>query len=203
MEGFWSRQIDQHARPRHRDDAAHAVRPARRARHRFRHHLPDRRARHAAHRRRRDAARRDPRLQHRHRRLLRQAERPADPGRDDPDAHARGGDRRARVRHQAARRQGRHVRQRHRRAASPTAKDADPDARPAIAVAYEQFGIDSDHDYDPVWQKCRELGIAPTFHTGGRGFGLRNSPEQLHLQPYRPFRRRRPRGRQGRCSSAA
>ena len=42
-----------------------------------------------------------------------------------------------------------------------------------------------------MWQKCRELGIAPTFHTGGRSFGLRNSPTQLHLQPYRPFRRRR------------
>ena len=22
-----------------------------------------------------------------------------------------------------------------------------------------------------MWQKCRELGIAPTFHTGGRGYG--------------------------------
>ena len=34
---------------------------------------PDRRARHPAHRRRRDQAGRDPRLQHRHRRILRQA----------------------------------------------------------------------------------------------------------------------------------
>jgi len=48
-----------------------------------------------------------------------------------------------------------------------------------FAVAYDQLGIDSDHDYDPVWQKCRELAIAPTFHTGGRSFGLRNSPSNF------------------------
>jgi predicted TIM-barrel fold metal-dependent hydrolase len=47
------------------------------------------------------------------------------------------------------------------------------------AVFYDQFGLDSDHDYDAVWQKCRELGIAPTFHTGGRGFGLRNNPSNF------------------------
>ena len=46
-------------------------------------------------------------------------------------------------------------------------------------MRYERFGIDSDHDYDPVWQKCRELGMAPTFHAGGRGFGLRNSPSNF------------------------
>jgi predicted TIM-barrel fold metal-dependent hydrolase len=44
-----------------------------------------------------------------------------------------------------------------------------------FGVTYDQFGLDSAYDYDPVWQKCRELGIAPTFHTGGRSFGLRNS----------------------------
>jgi len=47
------------------------------------------------------------------------------------------------------------------------------------AVFYDQFGLDSDYDYDPVWQKCRELGIAPTFHTGGRSFGLRNNPSNF------------------------
>ena len=36
MEGYWTPPVDQHARPRHGDDAAHALRPARRARHRFR-----------------------------------------------------------------------------------------------------------------------------------------------------------------------
>src|SRR6266481_313399 len=47
------------------------------------------------------------------------------------------------------------------------------------AVLYDQFGLDSDYDYDPVWQKCRELGVAPTFHTGGRSFGLRNNPSNF------------------------
>lgn len=46
-------------------------------------------------------------------------------------------------------------------------------------MTYERLGIDSDHDYDPVWQTCLELGMAPTFHAGGRGFGLRNSPSNL------------------------
>ena len=46
-------------------------------------------------------------------------------------------------------------------------------------MTYENLGIDSDHDYDAVWQKCRELGMAPTFHAGGRGFGLRNSPSNF------------------------
>jgi hypothetical protein len=58
------------------------------------------------------------------------------------------------------------------------AKDVDSDLA-RHTVTYERFGIDSDHDYDPVWQKCRELGVAPTFHAGGRGFGLRNSPSNF------------------------
>ena len=58
------------------------------------------------------------------------------------------------------------------------AKDVDP-ALGRFAVTYENLGIDSNHDYDAVWQKCRELGMAPTFHAGGRGFGLRNSPSNF------------------------
>jgi hypothetical protein len=38
------------------------------------------------------------------------------------------------------------------------------------------IGLDSQHDYDPVWAKCQDLGVAPTFHSGSRGFGLRTSP---------------------------
>src|SRR5882672_3422515 len=45
-----------------------------------------------------------------------------------------------------------------------------------LAVWYEVFGIDSLYDYDPVWATCRELGIAPTFHSGGSNQALRNSP---------------------------
>ena len=47
------------------------------------------------------------------------------------------------------------------------------------AMFYDQFGLDSDYNYDAVWQKCRELGMAPTFHTGGRSFGLRNNPSNF------------------------
>jgi predicted TIM-barrel fold metal-dependent hydrolase len=60
----------------------------------------------------------------------------------------------------------------------PAAEGADP-ALARFAVTYDQFGLDSAYDYDPVWRKCRELGIAPTFHTGGRSFGLRNSPSNF------------------------
>jgi predicted TIM-barrel fold metal-dependent hydrolase len=50
-----------------------------------------------------------------------------------------------------------------------------------FVVRFETIGIglDSDHDYDPVWQRCRELGVAPTFHAGGRGFALRASPSNF------------------------
>src|SRR5262252_3833711 len=57
----------------------------------------------------------------------------------------------------------------------PHAKGAPPDLA-RYAQSFDQLGIDSEYDYDPLWQKCRELGIAPTFHTGGRSYGERNSP---------------------------
>jgi len=46
----------------------------------------------------------------------------------------------------------------------------------ADQVVYQDcFGIDSPYDYDPVWQKCLELGVAPTFHSGPIGWGCRQS----------------------------
>ncbi|HZO81699.1 MAG TPA: amidohydrolase family protein [Candidatus Binataceae bacterium] len=63
-----------------------------------------------------------------------------------------------------------------------------PMPRPIAAVArktpaaarwarwIDTFGIDSAYDYDPVWAKCRELGVSPSFHSGSRGFGFRFSP---------------------------
>ncbi len=60
----------------------------------------------------------------------------------------------------------------------PAAEGIDP-ALARFTVAFDQLGIDSEHDYDPVWQKCRELKIAPTFHTGGRSYGERNSPSNF------------------------
>jgi predicted TIM-barrel fold metal-dependent hydrolase len=39
----------------------------------------------------------------------------------------------------------------------------------------DTIGHDSLYDYDPVWRRCEELGVAPTFHTGGQGWGTRMS----------------------------
>ncbi|MBI2216340.1 MAG: amidohydrolase family protein [Candidatus Rokubacteria bacterium] len=44
---------------------------------------------------------------------------------------------------------------------------------------FDVVGIDSDYDYDPVWQTCRELRIAPSFHSGARSVLLRNSPSNF------------------------
>jgi len=41
---------------------------------------------------------------------------------------------------------------------------------------YDTLGLDSAYNYDPLWAKCVELRIAPTFHTGFRRQGLRLSP---------------------------
>jgi predicted TIM-barrel fold metal-dependent hydrolase len=37
------------------------------------------------------------------------------------------------------------------------------------------FGAESPHDYDPVWARCEALGVAPSFHSSGMGWGSRNS----------------------------
>jgi len=39
----------------------------------------------------------------------------------------------------------------------------------------DTLGVDSLYDYDPLWKKCVELKIAPTFHTGSSRMALRNS----------------------------
>ena len=44
--------------------------------------------------------------------------------------------------------------------------DAVPEAA-RFAWRADTYGIDSEHDYDPVWAKCRELGVVPSFHTPG------------------------------------
>ena len=33
------------------------------------------------------------------------------------------------------------------------------------AYRLDTFGVDSAHDYDPLWAKCVELGVAPVFHS--------------------------------------
>lgn len=41
--------------------------------------------------------------------------------------------------------------------------------------------VDSLYDYDPLWQRCVELGVAPTFHTAAAGWGSRTSPTSYVL----------------------
>jgi predicted TIM-barrel fold metal-dependent hydrolase len=38
----------------------------------------------------------------------------------------------------------------------------------------DTFGIDSEHDYDPFWARCVELGVSPTAHMAGM-WGTRTS----------------------------
>jgi predicted TIM-barrel fold metal-dependent hydrolase len=38
------------------------------------------------------------------------------------------------------------------------------------------LGLDSAYDYDPLWQRCVDVGVSPTFHSTGIGFGSRTSP---------------------------
>src|SRR6266478_10075590 len=60
----------------------------------------------------------------------------------------------------------------------PSTPQSDPDGN-RLAVYYDVLALDSDYDYDPVWAKCEELGIAPTFHSAGSNQGLRNSPSNF------------------------
>ena len=53
-----------------------------------------------------------------------------------------------------------------------------PDAAHVVEW-YDVMGIDSEYDYDPVWEKFRQLRIAPSFHNGARSIVLRNSPSNF------------------------
>jgi len=46
---------------------------------------------------------------------------------------------------------------------------------PRGAVWLDYFGFDSPYDYDPVWRRCEELGVSPSFHSTGMGWGSRAS----------------------------
>ncbi len=39
----------------------------------------------------------------------------------------------------------------------------------------DNFCLDSEYDYDPVWARCLELKVAPTFHSPTGGLGTRTS----------------------------
>ncbi len=43
------------------------------------------------------------------------------------------------------------------------------------AYWFDTFALDSEYDYDPIWAKCLELKVVPTFHSGTMGLGMRNS----------------------------
>jgi predicted TIM-barrel fold metal-dependent hydrolase len=54
----------------------------------------------------------------------------------------------------------------------PRPYDSAPDS---AGRRIDTLGHDSLHDYDPLWRRCEELGVAPTFHSGGQGWGTRMS----------------------------
>ncbi len=49
-----------------------------------------------------------------------------------------------------------------------------PDVSP-YAWWIDPLALDSPYDYDPLWQKCVDLKVAPTAHVGGQGWGARRS----------------------------
>jgi predicted TIM-barrel fold metal-dependent hydrolase len=56
----------------------------------------------------------------------------------------------------------------------PAAEALSPDAA-RLASWIDTLGLDSACDYDPVWARCVDLGVCPTFHTGSQGWGARRS----------------------------
>ena len=60
----------------------------------------------------------------------------------------------------------------------PKVAEERPDAAD-LGIWYDMIGLDSAHDYDPVWQKCEELKVSPTFHRGSRGRAFRMSPSNF------------------------
>ena len=46
---------------------------------------------------------------------------------------------------------------------------------PRAARYIDTVGHDSLYDYSPVWKKCEELKVSPTFHAGSQGLGMRAS----------------------------
>jgi predicted TIM-barrel fold metal-dependent hydrolase len=53
-----------------------------------------------------------------------------------------------------------------RRPLQQPAGDDVPWMFPGQSHWFDSYGLDSAYDYDPVWQACRDLGFAATFHVG-------------------------------------
>ncbi len=60
----------------------------------------------------------------------------------------------------------------------PELEEEQPDASKLVEWC-DVIGLDSPYDYDPVWRKCLELRVAPSFHNGARSILLRNSPSNF------------------------
>ena len=48
-------------------------------------------------------------------------------------------------------------------------------ASPVSSYWIDSLGLDSVHDYDPVWRRCLELKVAPSMHTSTMGWADRTS----------------------------
>ena len=118
---------------------------------------------------------------------VRAVSRSARAGRDRADVRTRRGDRRARPRGPRTRTRGDDV----HRARATTAPGRQPSPRRALAV--DALGLDSAHDYDPLWQRFVDLGVTPTFHSTGMGWGSAHVADELHGESRR-FVRGRGRG---------
>jgi predicted TIM-barrel fold metal-dependent hydrolase len=59
-----------------------------------------------------------------------------------------------------------------RRQIAAAEKNGEPDR---YATWPDALGLESQYDYDPVWAKCVELRVVPTFHSGTQGIGTRVS----------------------------
>src|SRR5207244_6516885 len=99
---------------------------------------------------------------------VRGTRRSPDAGGAHPDAHAGRGRGGARPRRRRARSQGR----RPRRTRPPPAALRGRTARRSLGG---HLRPDSPHDYDPVWARCRELRVAPTFHSSSMSWHGRAS----------------------------
>jgi predicted TIM-barrel fold metal-dependent hydrolase len=58
--------------------------------------------------------------------------------------------------------------------ASPPARGV-PNWGSGTSERLDTLGLDSAHDYDPLWRRCLELRVAPASHTPGMGWGSRRS----------------------------
>ena len=117
-------------------------------------------------------------------------ERQADPGRGDPGAHAGRGDRGIDVRHQAAGREGLHVRQR-RAPADPARQGCPRRPRPLCP------GLRSARPRQRIRLRPAVAEMPRARHRADLPYRRpllwrAQQPVELHLQPYRSFRRGRP-----------